>query len=284
MIDKSGEFDIVLKMEKICKTFPGVCALENVDFQLKKGTVHILLGENGAGKSTLVKIISGAHKMTAGRIFLNGKQVEIRNPRHATKLGIGIIYQELNLIGNLSIAENIYLGREPIKQKIKINDPLMKTWSKTILTNLGMDIDPERPIKELGIAQQQMVEVAKILSLQANILIMDEPTSALTELEIKKLFITIEQLKKRGVSIIYISHRMDELFQIGDEVTILRDGKSVGTRSIRKTSRSELISMMVGRELNECFIREQTNLGEEILKVEKLSRSGYLNNINLSLR
>lgn len=284
MIDKSGEFDIVLKMEKICKTFPGVCALENVDFQLKKGTVHILLGENGAGKSTLVKILSGAHKMTAGRIFLNGKQVEIRNPRHATKLGIGIIYQELNLIGNLSIAENIYLGREPIKQKIKINDPLMKTWSKTILTNLGMDIDPERLIKELGIAQQQMVEVAKILSLQANILIMDEPTSALTESEIKKLFITIEQLKKRGVSIIYISHRMDELFQIGDEVTILRDGKSVGTRSIRKTSRSELISMMVGRELNECFIREQTNLGEEILKVEKLSRSGYLNNINLSLR
>lgn len=284
MIDKSGEFDIVLKMENICKTFPGVCALENVDFQLKKGTVHILLGENGAGKSTLVKILSGAHKMTAGRVFLNGKQVEIRNPRHATKLGIGIIYQELNLIGNLSIAENIYLGREPIKQKIKINDLLMKTWSKTILTNLGMDIDPERPIKELGIAQQQMVEVAKILSLQANILIMDEPTSALTESEIKELFITIEQLKKRGVSIIYISHRMDELFEIGDEVTILRDGKSVGTRSIRKTSRSELISMMVGRELNECFIREQTNLGEEILKVEKLSRSGYLNNINLSLR
>lgn len=271
-------------MENICKTFPGVCALENVDFQLKKGTVHILLGENGAGKSTLVKILSGAHKMTAGRVFLNGKQVEIRNPRHATKLGIGIIYQELNLIGNLSIAENIYLGREPIKQKIKINDLLMKTWSKTILTNLGMDIDPERPIKELGIAQQQMVEVAKILSLQANILIMDEPTSALTESEIKELFITIEQLKKRGVSIIYISHRMDELFEIGDEVTILRDGKSVGTRSIRKTSRSELISMMVGRELNECFIREQTNLGEEILKVEKLSRSGYLNNINLSLR
>lgn len=284
MIDKSGELDIVLNMENICKTFPGVCALENVDFQLKKGTVHILLGENGAGKSTLVKILSGAHKMTAGRIFLNGKQVEIRNPRHATKLGIGIIYQELNLIGNLSIAENIYLGREPIKHKIKINDQLMKTWSKILLTDLGMDIDPERPIQELGIAQQQMVEVAKILSLQANILIMDEPTSALTESEIKELFITIEQLKKRGVSIIYISHRMDELFEIGDEVTVLRDGKCVGTRSIRKTSRSELISMMVGRELKECFIREQTNLGEEILKVEKLSRSGYLNNINFSLR
>ena len=284
MTEKPIELDIALNMERICKTFPGVNALENVDFQLKKGTVHILLGENGAGKSTLVKILSGAHKMTAGRIFLNGQRVAIRNPRHATELGIGIIYQELNLIGNFSTAENIYLGREPVKQGIRINDQLMKAWSKKVLADLGMDIDPECPVKELGIAQQQMVEVAKALSLNANILIMDEPTSALTESEIKELFITIKRLKKRGVSIIYISHRMDELFEIGDEVTVLRDGKLVGTKLIGSTSRSELIRMMVNREVNECFIREQPTLGKEVLKVEELSRLGYLNNINFSLR
>ena len=284
MTEKPIELDIALNMEGICKTFPGVNALENVDFQLKKGTVHILLGENGAGKSTLVKILSGAHKMTAGRIFLNGQRVAIRNPRHATELGIGIIYQELNLIGNFSTAENIYLGREPVKQKFKINDQLMKTWSKKVLADLGMDIDPECPVKELGIAQQQMVEVAKALSLNANILIMDEPTSALTESEIKELFFTIKRLKKRGVSIIYISHRMDEVFEIGDEVTVLRDGKLVGTKLIGGTSRSELIRMMVNRELDECFIREKPTLGKEVLKVEELSRLGYLNNINFSLR
>jgi len=276
--------NIVLNMEGICKNFPGVNALEKVDFRLKKGTVHILLGENGAGKSTLVKILSGAHKMTAGRIFLNGQQVIIRNPRHATDLGIGIIYQELNLIGNLSTAENIYLGREPIMQGIKINDRLMKTWSKKVLADLGMDIDVECPVKELGIAQQQMVEVAKALSLNANILIMDEPTSALTESEIKKLFQSIKRLKKRGVSIIYISHRMDELFEIGDEVTVLRDGKGVGTKSIVNTNRSELIQMMVDREVNEIFIRKKPIVDKEVLKVEELSRLGYLNNINFSLR
>ena len=149
MIDK----DIVINMEGICKTFPGVRALENVDFRLKKGTVHILLGENGAGKSTLVKILSGAHSMTAGQIFLNGKQVVIRNPRHARELGIGIIYQELNLIKNLSVAENIYLGREPVKKRIKINDSLMKSLSKKVLAELGVRIDPNCPIKKLGIAQ-----------------------------------------------------------------------------------------------------------------------------------
>ena len=280
MIDK----DIVINMEGICKTFPGVRALENVDFRLKKGTVHILLGENGAGKSTLVKILSGAHSMTAGQIFLNGKQVAIRNPRHARELGIGIIYQELNLIKNLSVAENIYLGREPVKKRIKINDSLMKTLSKKVLAELGVKIDPNCPIKKLGIAQQQMVEVAKALSLQANVLIMDEPTSALTESEIKELFATIKHLKKGGVSIIYISHRMDELFEIGDEVTVLRDGRSVGTRLLSETSRKELIRMMVNRELNELFVRKQSTLGNEVLKVEHLSRRDCFHNISFSLR
>lgn len=284
MIDNPIDMNIVLNMEGISKTFPGVQALDNVDFQLKKGTVHILLGENGAGKSTLVKILSGAHQLTAGRIFINGQRVTIRNPRHARELGIGIIYQELNLIRNLSVAENIYLGREPVKKRIKIDDRQMKTWSSKVLTKLGVDIDPDCPVKELGIARQQMVEVAKALSLRANILIMDEPTSALTELEIKELFATINRLKKSGVSIIYISHRMDELFEIGDEVTVLRDGRGVGTRLIEETSRVELIRMMVNRELNESFIREQPTLGKEVLKVENLSRKGCLNKISFSLQ
>ncbi|MFH1851267.1 MAG: sugar ABC transporter ATP-binding protein [Candidatus Neomarinimicrobiota bacterium] len=274
----------VLNMEGISKTFPGVRALDKVDFRLKKGTVHILLGENGAGKSTLVKILSGAHQLTAGRIFINGQPVVIRNPRQATEAGIGIIYQELNLIGNLSVAENIYLGREPVKQRIMINDQLMKTWSKKVLGELGVDIDPDCPVKELGIAQQQMVEVAKALVLQASILIMDEPTSALTESEIKELFAAIMRLKQSGVSIIYISHRMDELFEIGDEVTVLRDGQGVGTRLIGDTSREELIRMMVNRELDELFIREQPTLGREVLRVENLTRSPVLNQISFSLR
>jgi len=284
MIDNPIIMDTVLNMEGINKTFPGVRALDNVDFRLKKGTVHILLGENGAGKSTLVKILSGAHQMTGGRIFINGQQITIRNPRHARELGIGIIYQELNLIKNLSVAENIYLGREPVKNRIKIDDRQIKTWSEKVLTELGVDIDPDCPVKELGIAKQQMVEVAKALSLRANILIMDEPTSALTESEIKELFATINYLKKCGVSIIYISHRMDELFEIGDEVTVLRDGQGVGTRLIGETSREELIRMMVNREINEKFIREQPTLGEEVLKVENLSRQGRLNKISFSLQ
>ncbi len=284
MIDNPTNMDIVLNMEGINKTFPGVRALDNVDFQLRRGTVHILLGENGAGKSTLVKILSGAYQMTDGRIFINDQQVAIRNPRHARELGIGIIYQELNLIRNLSVAENIYLGREPVNKRINIDDRLMKIWSNKVLARLGVDIDPDRPVRELGIAQQQMVEVAKALSLRANILIMDEPTSALTESEIKELFTTINQLKRSGVSIIYISHRMDELFDIGDEITVLRDGQGVGTRLIEGTNREELIRMMVNRELNESFIRNQPTLGEEVLKVENLSRSGCLSKISFSLR
>ena len=196
--------DIVLKMEGICKTFPGVKALENVDFNLNKGTVHILLGENGAGKSTLVKVLSGAYKSTSGRIFINNELVTIRNPQQAMDLGIGIIYQELNLIPNLTAAENIYLGREPVAHGIKINSRLMNSNANRILSQLGIKINPNSPVKNLGIAQQQMVEVAKAISLNANILIMDEPTSALSESEINKLFKTIEILKETRTLIMMI--------------------------------------------------------------------------------
>jgi len=284
MIVNQNDTDIVLNMEGICKSFPGVKALENIDFQLKKGTVHILLGENGAGKSTLVKILSGAHKLSSGKIFIDKQNVNIRNPRQAMGLGIGIIYQELNLIPELTVAENIFLGREPLLHGIRLNSKKINNQANKILRNLGVNINPESLIRALGIAKQQMVEVAKAISLNARILIMDEPTSALSESEIIELFKTIRILKKNGISIIYISHRMEELFEIGDIVTILRDGKKVGTKLIKKTTREELIQLMVNRRINELFSRKETKIEEEVLKIKNISSLGKINAIEFALQ
>jgi len=283
MIFNQNNKDIVLNMVRVCKSFPGVKALQNVDFELEKGTVHILLGENGAGKSTLVKILSGAHQLSSGKIYIDNNKVNIRNPKHAIGLGIGIIYQELNLIPELTVAENIFLGREPVLNAIKINSKYIIQQTKKILDNLRVTINPNSPVRNLGIAQQQMVEVAKAISLNARILIMDEPTSALSESEITQLFSTIRILKKKGISIIYISHRMDELFEIGDIVTILRDGKKVATKQINKTNREELIRLMVDREVDELFERVDTKNHKEVLKVSSLSSRGILSNISFTL-
>ncbi|NOT59752.1 MAG: sugar ABC transporter ATP-binding protein, partial [Acidobacteria bacterium] len=213
-----------LQMERIRKTFPGVVALDEVSFELLPGEVHILLGENGAGKSTLMKILSGAYQKSAGAISLNGHAVEIKSPKHAQQLGIGIIYQELNLVPQLSAAENIFLGREPVRLPGLVDRRAMQQAAARLVNDLGLALDVSRPVRELSIAAQQMVEVAKAISLDARILIMDEPTSALTEREIAELFARIRQLKAAGVAVVYISHRMEELFEIGDRVTVLRDG------------------------------------------------------------
>ena len=205
--------EIILKMRHITKAFPGVLALDNVQFQLKKGEVHVLLGENGAGKSTLVKILSGAYQKTSGEIILFGKKRNIKNPKHSMELGISIIYQELNLVAQLSVMENIFLGREPVKSMAVLNFDKLFTNSQKLLDNLDVKINARTLVKNLSVAQQQMVEVAKALSLDARIIIMDEPTSALTDQEIKQLFRTIKQLKEKGVSIIYISHRLEEIFE-----------------------------------------------------------------------
>lgn len=276
---------IALQMQGISKTFPGVIALDDVSFELRRGEVHVLLGENGAGKSTLMKILSGAYQKSAGRIFLNGHETEIRNPKHAEELGIGIIYQELNLVPQLSAAENIFLGREPVSYPWLpgvIDRKAMQRAATQILTGLGIKIDVRRPVRELGIAEQQIVEVAKAISLEAKILIMDEPTSALTEKEIAELFTRIRQLKATGVSIVYISHRMEELFEIGDRVTVLRDGKNAGTHNISEITKAELIRLMVNRELTQLFPKVRASRGAEVLKVENLS-NGTLKNINFSL-
>lgn len=276
--------DVILKMEHVRKAFPGVVALDDIHFDLRAGEVHVLLGENGAGKSTLVKILSGAHQKTAGAIYLFGDETTIRSPKHAQQSGISIIYQELNLVGHLSAAENIFLGREPMLAAGVIDRKTLVEKSRQILSDLGVSIDVHQPVKRLGIAEQQMVEVAKALSLDAKILIMDEPTSALTEREINELFATIRRLKSQGVSVIYISHRLEELFEIGDRVTVLRDGKVVGTVDISAINKAELIRMMVNRELTEQFPKKKAGTGEEVLRAEGITRHGVLNNVFFSLR
>jgi ribose transport system ATP-binding protein len=273
----------VLEMRQIGKTFPGVVALDDVNFELRRGEVHILLGENGAGKSTLMKILSGAYQKSAGQIILDSREVEIKNPKHAQTLGISTIYQEFNLIPHLSVGENIFLGREPARLPGFINQRAIFQNAKHALRALGLDLNPRNLVRELRVAEQQMVEVAKALSLDARILIMDEPTAALTEHEIVELFTAIRRLKEKDVSIVYISHRIEELFEIGDRVTVLRDGHSVGTYDVPRTSKSELIRLMVNRELTELFPKEKAPIGQEILRVDGLSTKGFLKDISFSL-
>ncbi len=273
----------ILEMRQIRKTFPGVVALDKVDFELRRGEVHILLGENGAGKSTLMKILSGAYQKTEGQIILDGAEVEIKNPKHAQTLGISTVYQEFNLIPHLSIGENIFLGREPVRFAGLIDQRAILQEAKSALSGLGLTLNPRKSVKELRVAEQQMVEVAKALSLDARILIMDEPTAALTEHEITELFATICRLKDKGVSIVYISHRMEELFEIGDRVTVLRDGRSVGTHAVLDISKTELIRLMVNRELTELFPKEHATRGAEVLRVERLSTKSGLKEISFSL-
>lgn len=274
----------ILQMIGITKRFPGVLALNNVDFHLKKGEVHALIGENGAGKSTLIKILSGAHQMDRGEIYLNNKKVDIQNPRHSQEHGISVIYQEFNLIPYLSVAENIYLGRESMKNKHFIDNKENRLKAKEILAELDLQIDLDHIVAELGVAQQQMIEVAKALSMNATIIVMDEPTSALGDREIEQLFKTIKKMKDRGISILYISHRLEELWDIADRVTVLRDGQYIATSDLKTINKDELIKQMVGRDLTEQFPKRAVELGEEILRVEELSRKGVLTNISFNLR
>jgi ribose transport system ATP-binding protein len=275
--------ECTLFMAGIRKTFPGVVALDGVQFDLRRGEVHVLLGENGAGKSTLIKLLGGALKKDAGRILLDGREVDIRSPHHARELGIGIIYQELHLVPHLSAAENIFLGREPELFPGIIDQQELYTKAQEILDGLRLDIDAHIPVGELSVAERQMVEIAKAVSLDVRILVMDEPTSALTQSEIEQLFAMIRDLKRTGVSIVYISHRLDEIYQIGDRVTILLDGAYVGTYGISELSRAELVRLMVNREIKDHFPKVRVPQGKEKLRVDHLTRAGALNNVSFSL-
>ncbi|MBN1541387.1 sugar ABC transporter ATP-binding protein, partial [candidate division KSB1 bacterium] len=273
----------LLRMQGISKIYPGVTALDGVDFDLLPGEVHVLLGENGAGKSTLVKILSGAVRKTTGTIDLFGKAVEILHPAHARKLGIAIIYQELNLVPHLSAGENIFLGREPGPGLGVIDQQQLIKEAQNALDALGLQLDARTPVAELGVAAQQMVEIVRALSLNARILIMDEPTSALSEMEIRRLFAILKELNQAGVAVIYISHRMEELFSLGDRVTVLRDGRIAGRRIIAETSRDELVRLMVNRDLQHQYPRKRPERGEAVLEVSSLTRRDSFSDIGFAL-
>ena len=274
----------LLRMRGIHKRFPGVVALDGVDLEVRRGEVHVLLGENGAGKSTLMKILAGACPKDAGEIQLDGRVVEIRTPRRALELGIATIYQELALVPQLSAAENILLGSEPLLGLGVIDRGALDQRATRALGDLGAGIDPETPVVRLSLAERQMVEVAKALSVEARVLVMDEPTSALTESEIERLFATIRRLKQRGVAVVYISHRLQEIAEIGDCVTVLRDGRNVATRQPATSSLPELIRLMADRDLAEHFPKRTVSPGEVLLKVDGLSRAPVLRDISFELR
>ena len=274
----------ILTLEGISKSFPGVKALDDVSFDLEKGEVHILVGENGAGKSTLMKILAGVHPPDGGRIIHKGETVAIESPRQAQDRHIAIIYQEFNLMPNLSVAQNICLGREPLHDGGFIDKGKMRETARRLLEFLQVDIDVDQPVSRLGVAHQQLVEVAKALSVDAEILIMDEPTATLSEKEIDQLFKTIRNLRAQGVSIIYISHRLQEIQQIGDRVTVLRDGKTVGGRMVEGIVLDEVIALMVGRTISKERIRAENTVREdEALVVEGVSND-KLHDVNMHIK
>ncbi len=272
----------IINMKNITKKFPGVLALDDVDLEVKKGEIHVLLGENGAGKSTLMKILTGAYQKTSGSILLDGDEITLSNPRHAMDLGITMIYQEFNLAPHLSVQDNMFLGRE-MQNGILLNDKEMYQETKKVLDKLNVQISPKEKIKNLSVAYQQMVEIAKAVSVNAKVIIMDEPTAALTSEEKDMLFKIIHQLKSEGRSIIYISHLLEEIKQVGDRVTILRDGKKIDTLPAM-TEPDILIELMVGREIQELYPKRNAEIGLEKLRVENLCRKNIISDISFSVR
>lgn len=274
--------DIVVSMKNINKNFSGIKVLKNVNLNIYKGNVMALIGENGAGKSTLMKILTGVYLKTDGEIYLNGNEVNFNDTRSSQEAKISIIHQELNLINDLSIGENIFLGREPVSSSGRILWNVLFENTKPFLQKLGLNEDPKEIVKNISVGKQQLVEIAKSLSTDAQVIIMDEPTGALTPAETKKLFQVINELKNEGKSIVYISHRLKEIFEICDDVTILRDGETIGEFHINELSEDSIIEMMVGRKLSEQYPKVETKIENEILKVENLSNK-FVNNVSFSL-
>ncbi|MFG2115176.1 sugar ABC transporter ATP-binding protein [Streptomyces sp. NPDC048718] len=274
--------DELLRIEGIRKTFPGVVALDSVDFDLRRGEVHVLLGENGAGKSTLIKMLSGAYRPDSGRITVGGEEVRIQGAQDSERLGIATIYQEFNLVPDLTVAENIFLGRQPRRFGF-IDRKKMNTEAAELLARVGVDVDPRTLVRELGIARLQMVEIAKALSLDARVLIMDEPTAVLTTEEVEKLFRIVRKLREDGVGIVFITHHLEEIAALGDRVTVLRDGRSID-QVPASTPEGELVRLMVGRSIEQQYPRERGDAGKPLLKVEGLTRSGTFHDIGFEVR
>lgn len=276
--------DDLLVMRDICKSFSGVQVLKRVHLNIKKGSVHALMGENGAGKSTLMKILIGLYKRDSGEILLNGSPIVCESTRQAQSLGIAMIHQELNFIPEMTVAENMFLGDEPMKNRLTVNFKDLYKRAERMLSEAGMDIDVRQPIHNLSVAKIQLIEILKAVSKKSNIIIMDEPTSALTEDEVAKLFKTIRQLREQGVAIIYISHRMDEIFEICDEVTVLRDGEWVDSQPVKNVTRSSLIAKMVGRSMEDIYPPVTSNVGDIQFEVKSLCRENVFSDISFKVR
>ncbi len=274
--------EVIVSMENICKTFPGVKALDHVNFELRSGEVMALLGENGAGKSTLMKVLSGVYTRDEGSLKIFGKEYGDLMPKQAQEVGVAIIHQELNMCRHLSVAENMFLGRE-ISGRFALNNAKMEQEAKRILDDLKIDIDPKETVGDLPVSKQQMVEIAKALSINAKILIMDEPTSSLTAREIEDLFRIIKKLKSEGKGIVYISHRLEELQHIVDRVTIMRDGQYITSMNFGDVSMEQIISHMVGREIKEKFPRVECQKGKKVFEVKNLNAGRMVRNINFSV-
>ncbi len=274
----------LLEMSKINKTFPGVRALQDVDFDLQRSEVHALVGENGAGKSTLMKVLAGVHHADSGEIRLNGKQVVPEGPRSMLDAGVSVIYQELNLIPYLSLAENVFLGKQPTTAAGTIDWPRMNREFEELLAPFEIDLNPRALVRSIGPAYQQVVEIVKALSARSDILVMDEPTAPLTGKEVDHLFSIIHRLRESGVSIIYISHRLEEILQVADRVTVLRDGRHIATKPLKDLTIPEIIRDMVGRELTEQYPVAEIEKGEEALRVENLTRDGVCEDVSFSVR
>ncbi len=277
--------DNFLQMNNITKRFPGVLALSNVSFNLRRGEVHALLGENGAGKSTLMKILSGVYRPDEGEIIFEGNKVKFDSPLDAQNMGITIIHQEFNLFPDLTVEENIYIGREFCKNnRWQLDVPAQRASVKDILAKLNLKIKPETRVSDLTVAQQQMVEIAKAISVNAKVLVMDEPTAALTESEIDSLFRVTRLLKEQGTGVVYISHRLEELALIADRATVMRDGQYIDTVDYETVQISDLITKMVGRKLGDIYPRRPPFIGKDkVLEVKNLQRKGVLHDINFSL-
>lgn len=280
--------EYVLELKNIYKSFPGVKVLEDVTLQVRPGEVHALMGENGAGKSTLMKILMGIYKADQGSIFLEGKETAMHGPKDAMSKGISMIHQELNTVLDMEVAENVFVGRELLKkgmEKLKIVDiARMREETGRYFREMNIDIDPRAKMRTLSVAEMQLVEIVKAISLNSKIIVMDEPTSAITEKEAAVLFTQIERLKKQGVAIIYISHKMDEIFRISDTITVLRDGQWIGTKPAKELDNDMLIKMMVGRELTDIYPKDPVEIGDVILEVKNLSRGKKVRDASFSLR
>ena len=273
--------EYILEMKGIRKEFPGVVALDNVSFSVKPGVIHALIGENGAGKSTLMKVLNGVYQANAGEIYINGEKVELNGVKEAQAAGISIIYQEFNLINTLSVAENIFLGRYNGKKTIAWKE--LKEKAAALLADLGFNFDVNKEVGKLSTAEKQLVEIAKALSLDAHIIVMDEPTSSLTEKEVDMFFPIIERLKAKGITVIYISHKLDEIYRLCDDVTIMRDGQVTGNAAVQEITRDKIIELMVGRSLDMEYPPRTAKPGEPILEVKNLCRRQQLKDISFTL-